>query len=271
MNILDRIKQTKLDEVAARKRETPLEALRASCEGLPPARGFAAAIRAGRTPDQPRQPGRAPRVIAEVKKASPSAGVIRPDFDPVAIARSYAAGGAACISCLTDEPWFQGRMEYLEAVCAEIALPVLRKDFMLDPYQVWEARRAGADCILLIAGFVSQAEQLALRATAREAGLDVLMEIHHPDELAGALAVEPDLLGINNRNLRDEGFVTDLATTIEVAPNVPPALALVSESGIRTAGDVARVAAVGIDGILVGEHLMREPDPGRAIREKLGL
>lgn len=271
MNILDRILERKREEVAAAKGCLAVEALREAASAMPPARGFAQAVRGGRRADEDRARKSRIQVIAEIKKASPSAGVIREDFDPVAIARSYEAHGAAAISCLTDENFFQGSLDTLRQIRAAVKLPILRKDFMIDPYQVWEARVAGADAILLIAGFVDWADLFSLRLTAREAGLDVLVEIHAAEELEPALAVEPDVLGINNRNLRSEGLVTDLAATFEIAPRVPPRQTLISESGIRTAEDVARLARLGLDGILVGEHLMREPDPGAAIGEKLGI
>ncbi|HPK01381.1 MAG TPA: indole-3-glycerol phosphate synthase TrpC [Candidatus Sumerlaeota bacterium] len=271
MGILDRIRESKLAEVAAARSRVPEAELRARAAELGPTRGFAAAIRGARPADQPRRPGGTIQVVAEVKKASPSVGVIRPDFDPVAIARAYAAGGAAAISCLTDAPFFQGSLEYLRRIREAVALPLLRKEFMLDPYQVWEARAAGADAILLIAGFVDNSLLADIRAVARAAGLDVLVEIHDADELDAALALDPDVLGINNRNLRDERFDTDLRRTLALAARVPPTQSFISESGIRTAADVERLRAAAIDGILVGEHLMREPDPGAAIRAKLGL
>jgi indole-3-glycerol phosphate synthase len=270
-NILDRIKETKLVEVAAAQLTMPVAELRAACAEKSPPRGFARALRGDRGPTAPRTPGRLPRVVAEVKKASPSAGVIRPDFDPAKIALSYERHGAAAISCLTDTPWFQGSLDALRAVRGAVKLPVLRKEFMLDPYQVWEARAAGADAILLIAGFVEWSMQRRLADTAREAGLDVLLEIHGVAELEPALALGPDVLGINNRNLRTPNLVTDLSISQLLVPQVPPELTLISESGIRTAEDVQTLAALGIDAILVGEHLMRTPDPGQAIHTCLGL
>ena len=271
IGIFTRILMHKREEVARAKEQAPLADLRARALAAPPTRGFAQAIRGARAPDQPRSPGRPLQVIAEVKKASPSVGVIREDFDPVAIALSYEAGGAAAISCLTDERFFQGSLDYLERIRATVDLPLLRKEFMIDPYQVWESRAAGADAILLIAGFVDWTQLGELRQTAREAGLAVLVEIHSADELEPALALEPDVLGINNRNLRSEKFVTDLANTAAIAPRVPPRQTLISESGIRSREDVALLTGLGVDGILVGEHLMREPDPGAAIAQRLGL
>lgn len=271
MNILERIREQKKLDIEAAKSSVSLAQLIELAAETAPARGFARALRGERSPVEGRTPGRTPRVIAEVKKASPSVGVIRADFDPVAIARSYEAHGAAAISCLTDQSFFQGSLDILRQVRAAVNLPILRKEFMLEPYQVWEARATGADAILLIAGFAPWGRLVELRETAREAGLDVLVEIHAEEELEPALALEPEVLGINNRNLRTEGFVTDLTISGRIAPRVPARQTLISESGIRTAQDVAELAKLGIDGILVGEHLMREPDPGAAIAERLGI
>lgn len=272
-NILERIKAYKLEFVAAARRVVPEAAQREAALAAAPARGFAAAVRGARGAGEPRGANAEEplRVVAEVKRASPSAGIIREDFDPVAIARGYEAGGAAAISCLTDEEYFKGSLEYLKAIRGAIALPILRKDFTLDAYQVWEARAAGADAVLLIAGFVEWSRLRELRAVAREAGLDVLLEIHGEHELEPALELAPDVFGINNRDLRGERFLTDLASTERLAPRVPREVPLLSESGIKTAQDIARVAACGVDGVLVGEHLMRETDPGAAIAAKLGL
>jgi indole-3-glycerol phosphate synthase len=270
-NFLETIVAHKRLEVGRARQRAGIETLRAQAREMPPTRGFARAIRGERPEQAPRAPGRRPRVIAEIKKASPSAGVIREDFDPAALARSYEAGGAAAISCLTDERFFQGSLDILRTVRAATSLPVLRKEFIIDPYQVWEARAAGADAVLLIAGLVDESLQRELRAAAREAGLDALIEIHGADELQTALALQPDVLGINNRNLRTADLTTDLATTLALAPLVPAEVTLISESGIRSRSDVERLMRVGIDGVLVGEHLMREPDPGAAIAARLGL
>jgi indole-3-glycerol phosphate synthase len=270
-DILATIKAHKLSEVAAAKSRASLAELRARAADQAPARGFARALRGGRAEEAPRTPGRRPRLVAEIKKASPSKGVIRADFDPVAIARSYEAGGADAISCLTDARFFQGSLDYLAQARRAVALPVLRKEFIIDPWQIWEARAAGADAILLIAGMVEPELQAELRAVAREAGLDVLLEIHSEDELEEALALAPDVLGINNRDLRAPGLPTDLSATRRLAPRVPTETTLISESGIRDADDVAALAALGVDGLLAGECLMREADPGRAIAERLGL
>jgi indole-3-glycerol phosphate synthase len=271
MNILDRIRSDKLREVEERRSGQDEDSLKSVCADLPPPRGFASTVLKGRPPEGMRQPGSTLSVIAEIKKASPSVGVIREDFDPVRIACSYAEGGADCVSCLTDEPYFMGSIEYLARIREAVSLPILRKDFMLDTWQVWEARQAGADAILLIAGFVEEDMLRRIRDTAAEAGLDVLVEIHHEDELEMALRLDPDVLGINNRNLRTENFVTDISTTLNLVSRVPRHLALISESGIRNHEDVRKLESTGLDGILVGEHLMKEPDPGRAIRERLGL
>lgn len=274
MKILERIKQQKEIEIAEAYRRTDLAKVREEALAQPPCRGFAKAIRGRRDASEPRRPGRSPRtvsVIAEVKKASPSVGLIREDFDPVAIAGSYEAGGAAAISCLTDEKFFQGSLDYLRAIRRAVALPILRKEFIMDPMQVWEARQAGADAILLIAGFAPWDRLATLRDAAHEAGLDVLLEIHAADELEDALALGPDVLGVNNRNLRTENFQTNLATTFDLAGRVPAKMTFISESGIRTREDVERLAEAGVDGILVGEHLMREDNPGWAIAEKLGI
>ncbi len=256
-DILQRILARKAEEVAARSAARPLAEMRAQAADMPPARGFAAAIEA-------RIAAGDPAVIAEIKKASPSRGVIRPDFDPVAIARSYEAGGAACLSVLTDVDFFQGADAYLQQARAACALPVLRKDFTIDPYQVHEARALGADCILLIVAALSDAQLAELCGTAMAIGLDVLVEVHDIDELERAIQVPAPLLGINNRSLRT--FEVSLDTTLSLRDAVPRDRRLVTESGLHTAADVARMRAAGIDAFLVGEAFMREPDPGQALR-----
>ena len=256
-DILQRILARKAEEVAARSAARPLAEMRAQAADMPPARGFAAAIEA-------RIAAGDPAVIAEIKKASPSRGVIRPDFDPVAIARSYEAGGAACLSVLTDVDFFQGADAYLQQTRAACALPVLRKDFTIDPYQVHEARALGADCILLIVAALSDAQLAELCGTAMAIGLDVLVEVHDIDELERAIQVPAPLLGINNRSLRT--FEVSLDTTLSLRDAVPRDRRLVTESGLHTAADVARMRAAGIDAFLVGEAFMREPDPGQALR-----
>ena len=202
-------------------------------------------------------------MIAEVKKASPSAGLIRGDFDPATIATVYERHGAACISCLTDEHFFQGHLDFLRAIRAEVQIPVLRKDFVLDRYQVLEARVAGADCVLLIAECLDDRTLTDLYAYTTELGMQALIEIYEPANLDRVLALRPSLIGINNRNLKT--FVTDLEHSIRLADRVPDECLLVSESGIHTREDVLRLQQAGIRGILVGETLMRSPDIGAAV------
>jgi indole-3-glycerol phosphate synthase len=255
-DILDRILARKHEEVAARSARVPRALLEARLSRAPASRGFAEAIaakiRSGR-----------PAVIAEVKKASPSKGVIRPQFDPAAIARSYEAGGAACLSVLTDVDFFQGDDAYLQQARTACALPVLRKDFVVDPYQVLEARALGADCILLIVAALDDAQLAELTALAMDLGMDVLVEVHDIDELERALQVPAPLLGINNRNLRT--FEVSLGTTLALRDAVPRDRILVTESGIATRTDVRRMRDGGVDAFLVGESFMREPDPGDAL------
>ena len=261
-DILQRILDRKAEEIAARSARVPIDALRARLADAPPLRGFAAAVDAKRAAGLP-------AVIAEVKKASPSKGVIRADFDPPAIARSYEAGGAACLSVLTDIDFFQGADAYLQQARAACALPVLRKDFTIDAYQIVEARALGADCILLIVSALDDAQLSSLYREAMAVGLDVLVEVHDADELARALALPAvdgrlPLIGVNNRNLRT--FEVSLDTSLALKAAMPEGRALVTESGIATRDDVERMRAAGIDAFLVGESFMRDPEPGVALQ-----
>ena len=254
--ILDTILARKREEVAARRERTSLFELKARAASAPPLRGFADAVAAKIAAGQA-------AVIAEVKKASPSKGVIRADFDPAAIARSYAAGGAACLSVLTDVDFFQGADEYLVAARDACALPVLRKDFIVDAYQLYEARVLGADCVLLIAAALDDAQLSEYAFIADELGMDVLVEVHDLDELERALPIPARLLGINNRNLKT--FEVSLQTTLELKVAVPADRVLVTESGILASADVALMRDNAIHAFLVGEAFMRQPDPGAAL------
>ena len=260
-DILERILARKVEEVAERHNRLPLADLAARIPHLPLTRGFAAAM------ESRIHHGR-PAVIAEVKKASPSQGVIRPDFDPAAIARSYEEGGACCLSVLTDVDFFQGSDAYLRQVKAACELPVLRKDFVIDPYQVYESRVLGADCILLIVAALDDDKLMELALLAAELDLDVLCEVHDQAELERALQLPVPLLGINNRNLRT--FETSLDTTLTLRDQVDDERILVTESGIHTPQDVARMRLEGVHAFLVGEAFMRAPDPGSELRRLFG-
>ena len=255
-DILARIVVTKHEEVAAARAARPLAAVRAEAEARTDVRGFEAALRA-------KIAARQPAVIAEVKKASPSKGVIRADFRPAEIAASYARHGAACLSVLTDVPYFQGATEYLQQARAACALPVLRKDFMVDEYQVHEARAMGADCILLIAACLDDVQMADLEAVALAHRMGVLVEVHDREELHRALRLKTPLLGINNRDLRS--FEVTLDTTLGMLAEVPADRLLVTESGILVAEDVARMRAADVNAFLVGEAFMRADDPGAAL------
>lgn len=255
--ILDDILAHKVDEVSARKRATARAALRDRPLYQEPRRGFRAALAAHA----------APAVIAELKRASPSKGVIRTHYDPPAHAKSYATAGAAALSVLTDERFFQGHLDHLATVRGVVALPCLRKDFLVDPYQVDEARAYGADAVLLIAAAGSPALRVELLAAAREAGLDALVEVHDERELEWALAAGATLVGVNNRDLAT--FVTTLETTERLAPLVPSDVLLVAESGIQSSADLRRMVAAGARAVLVGEAFMAAPDPGAALAELL--
>jgi len=260
-DILNKILAVKADEVAAARKHRDLASLRREVEtdtalraGI---RGFEASLR------ETIGLGRA-GVIAEIKKASPSKGVLRADFRPAEIAASYAEGGAACLSVLTDVNFFQGHADYLRAARAACALPVIRKDFIVDMYQVYEARAMGADAILLIVAALDHGLMAELEACAQELGMDVLVEVHDGDELSAALRLKTRLLGINNRNLRS--FAVSLDTTLGLLPNIPAERMVVTESGILGAADVQRMRAANVHAFLVGEAFMRASDPGAELR-----
>jgi len=256
-DILKTILARKAEEIRDRSARVSLRELSARVDDAPPVRGFVAAIEAKIAAGQA-------GVIAEVKKASPSKGVMRPDFRPAEIARSYEAGGAACLSVLTDVDFFQGADAYLQEARSACSLPVLRKDFTIDPYQVYEARVLGADCILLIVAALGDAALVELSELAAELGMDVLVEVHDGEELERALATPARLIGINNRNLRT--FATTLDTTLELRSRVPAQRLLVTESGIVTREDVARMRGADVHAFLVGETFMRAEDPGAELR-----
>ncbi len=258
MSVLERILEVKRTEVAAAKQLLPQASVESHARSAPPPRDFVGALRA-------KLSGRKPAVIAEIKRASPSRGVLRADFDPAAIARSYEAGGAACMSVLTDAQFFQGAPEHLGAARAACALPVLRKDFVVEPYQVFESRALGADCILLIAACLGKDAMAELESIAHELGMAVLVEVHDAAELDAALGLETPLLGINNRNLAT--FETRLETTLELLPRVPRERIVITESGILSPQDVARMRARGVNSFLVGEAFMRAKEPGNALKE----
>ena len=262
MSVLDRILETKRAEIAAlRAGRGKLAELMSACNDLPPTRGFAAALAAATRPV---------RLIAEVKKASPSKGVIRPDFDPVALARSYEAGGASCLSVLTDRDYFQGDLGYLAAIRESVALPLLRKDFLIDVAQIYEARAAGADAILLIVAAVPSPGRLAeLRCLAESLGLDALVEVHDEAELAIAAESGATLIGVNNRDLKS--FDVRLENFERLAPHFPKGSIAVAESGIFTPADVARMGAAGASAVLVGESLMRQDDIEAATKALLAI
>ncbi len=255
-DVLQRILAVKTEEIATARAQRDLVSLRRDAEAQPPARDFVGAMRdkiaAGRS-----------AVIAEIKKASPSKGVLREQFDVAAIARSYATHGAACLSDLTDRQFFQGASEYLVEAKAAAGIPVLRKDFIVDPYQVVEARAIGADCVLLIVAALEQAHMVELEDLAIALGMAVLVEVHDANELDRALQLRTPLLGINNRNLRT--FETRLETTLDLLHRIPAERLAVTESGILTRGDVDRMRARGVSAFLVGEAFMRASDPGLAL------
>jgi indole-3-glycerol phosphate synthase len=257
---LDRIVATKRTEVEALKERFSFAKAEKAISEMAACKGFERALTAGRK--------RSMGLIAEVKKASPSKGLIRPDFDPAAIARSYEQAGADCISVLTDREYFQGANEYLSSVRQTVDLPILRKDFTIDPRQIYEARLIGADAVLLIAAILTDAELKEYLATAREIGMDALVEVHDSEELERALTLDASLIGINNRNLRT--FVTDLKTTENLISNIPPGKTIVSESGIAAPGEIDWLRSLGVHAVLVGETFMRQPSIEAAVNGLMG-
>jgi indole-3-glycerol phosphate synthase len=260
MSVLSEILATKRSEVALRQEQIPAAVMQEWLLDAPPPRDFRAALSQAKDV----------ALIAEVKKASPSKGVIREDFDPIAIAKIYAENGATCLSVLTDTPYFQGKLEYLSQIRTQVTLPILRKDFTIDPWQVVESRAAGADAILLIVAALSPPDLRSLLSITREYGMAALVEVHDRDEMVEALNAGADLIGINNRDLHT--FRTTLTTTLNLLAEFPPdpGRFIVSESGIFTGADVKKLQAAGVDAILVGEALMREADIGAKVRELVG-
>ena len=260
-DLLARIRADKQEQTCRREKLRPFSDVRAAARQAPPPRGFAA-----RLEEAARAGGYG--LIAEIKRASPSKGLIRADFDPPALARAYMAGGAACLSVLTDIPYFLGADEFLVAARAAVTLPVLRKDFMLDPYQIVESRALGADCVLLIMAILDDGRARELESAAMEYGMDVLAEVHDEAELERALKLHARLIGINNRDLKT--LATDIATTERLAPLMPAGRVIVSESGLKTPDDLARMSKAGADCFLIGESLMKQGDVAAATRELLG-
>lgn len=257
MSILNKICEDKRDYVARRRESLPFPSLEARLVDAPAPRGFLARLNAVRESG-----GHA--VIAEFKRASPARGTIRADADPGSIAMTYERSGAACLSVLTDTPYFQGRDEDLEMARAACSLPVLRKDFIVDPYQIYESRMIGADCILLIMAALETEQAEDFMMTAEALGMDVLVEVHDRDELERALSIRPKIIGINNRNLQT--LEVDLETGVDLGRRIPPGILSVAESGIGSRQDLEKLKACGFGAFLIGESLMREPDPGQALK-----
>src|SRR5258706_10714229 len=257
-DILQRILARKRAELEAARAALPLAEIEARARSAPPPRDFVGALRAKIAAGRP-------AVIAEIKKASPSKGLLRADFDPAAIAEAYEAGGAACLSVLTDREFFQGAPEHLGQARSACKLPVLRKDFITEPYQVFESRALGADCILLIVAALAPQDMLGLEAAAISLGMAVLVEVHDAEELEAALALRTPLLGINNRNLRS--FETSLQTTLDLLPRIPEGRIVVTESGIAGGAEVSMLKGRGVPAFLIGEALMRAQNPGLALLE----
>jgi indole-3-glycerol phosphate synthase len=257
-DILKQILKVKAEEVATGSAAKSLRQMRAEVEAAPPVRDFLGALKASR------DTGRA-AVIAEIKKASPSQGVIREAFDPAAIAKSYEKAGASCLSILTDRQFFHGEARYLQQGRDACALPVLRKDFMVDPWQIYESRLMGADCILLIVRALGDAQMAELAGTASDLGMDALLEVHDGEELERALALKPPFIGINNRDLKS--FRTDMGITLGLLPQIPADCLVVTESGIKSREDVQHMRSHGVHGFLVGEAFMRAEDPGSKLAE----
>jgi indole-3-glycerol phosphate synthase len=252
LSILERILAVKRAEISAAERNRG--SVEAQAHAAPRPRDFVAALRA-----------KQPAVIAEIKRASPSKGLLRPDFDPAAIAKSYEKAGAACMSVLTDKEFFQGAPEHLAAARSACSLPALRKDFLVAPYQVFESRALGADCVLLIAACLQEKEMLELETLAQDLGMAVLVEVHDADELERALKLKTPLIGVNNRNLRN--FETRLETTLDLLPRIPGDRLVITESGIVSKDDIARMRSAGVHAFLVGEAFMRASDPSAELRK----